>query len=77
MIEVCKVMRFPAWQLHVLPADTPWTLAVLAEPLATACKAVRLVAWLKSAAAELLAGLQPSDIICTMKLDHDFFTKQK
>eukprot|EP00438_Fugacium_kawagutii_P023764 Skav213325 [mRNA] locus=scaffold3340:104371:107538:+ [translate_table: standard] len=42
MIEVCKVMRFPAWQLHVLPPDTPWTLAVLAEPLATACKAVRL-----------------------------------
>lgn len=52
MIDVCKVMRFPAWQLHVLPPDTPWTLAVLAEPLATACKAVRLVAWLKSAAAE-------------------------
>ena len=35
-------MRFPARQLHVLPPETPWDLAVLAEPLATACKAVRL-----------------------------------
>lgn len=42
-----EVMRFPAWQLHVLPPGTPWELAVLAEPLATACKAVRLVAWRK------------------------------
>ncbi|CAK9067157.1 unnamed protein product [Durusdinium trenchii] len=36
------VLRFPARQLHVLPPETPWDLAVLAEPLATACKAVRL-----------------------------------
>jgi len=35
-------MLFPAKQLHVLPSATPWDLAVLAEPLSTANKAIRL-----------------------------------
>jgi len=35
-------MRFPAAQLHMLPDSVPWDLAALAEPLATALKAVRL-----------------------------------
>ncbi|CAK8992860.1 2-deoxy-scyllo-inosamine dehydrogenase (DOIA dehydrogenase) [Durusdinium trenchii] len=43
------VLRFPARQLHVLPPETPWDLAVLAEPLATACKAVRLADLAKAA----------------------------
>ncbi|CAL1164475.1 unnamed protein product [Cladocopium goreaui] len=51
------VMRFPAWQLHVLPPGTPWELAVLAEPLATACKAVRLANLNKNP--EPKNGIQP------------------
>ncbi|CAE7346643.1 tobE [Symbiodinium natans] len=35
-------MHFPADQLHVLPSAVPWPLAVLAEPLCTVHKAVRL-----------------------------------
>jgi len=37
-----KKMQFPAEQLHVLPDTVPWHQAVLAEPLSTAHKAVRL-----------------------------------
>eukprot|EP00439_Symbiodinium_sp_Y106_P080724 s124_g19.t1 len=45
-------MHFPAHQLHVLPPTVPWQLAVLAEPLCTVHKAVRLAARLLLASAE-------------------------
>lgn len=74
MIQIClgigKVMRFPASQLHVLPPGTPWNLAVLAEPLATACKAVRLVAWLKSLGCGILLPLLSDFYVNRYNMQH-------